>query len=38
MHNLFPFIVTMGMFTLPLVSLSICEKLRKKASTRRSLT
>jgi hypothetical protein len=36
MHNLILFIVMMGMFTLPLVSLSICEKLRKKASTRRS--
>jgi hypothetical protein len=35
MHNLFLFIVTMGMFVLPLVSISICEKLRKKTSTRR---
>jgi hypothetical protein len=26
MHNLFLFIVTMGMFTLPLVSISIFER------------
>jgi hypothetical protein len=26
MHNLFLFIVTLGMFTLPLVSISIFEK------------
>jgi hypothetical protein len=36
MHNLFLFIVTMGMFVLPLVSISLCEKLRKKPSTRRT--
>ena len=38
MHNLILFIVTMGMFALPLVSISICEKLHKKASTRRSIS
>lgn len=35
MHDLFLFIMTMGMFTLPLISISICEKLREKPSTRR---
>jgi hypothetical protein len=36
MQNLFLFIVTMGVFVLPLVSVSLCEKLRKKASSNKS--
>ena len=36
MHILFLFIVTTGMFTLPPASISICEKLHKEVSTRRS--